>query len=372
MKLTNFALTSAGMLATALAQTSEICQLIITKTHYLTATSTLSVAPTHMSGVPTHTSTVEVTSSVFVTVTAAPLPSNVTVITSTMTETVTETTTVYPSKSSSIAGAVGTAAPSAPGYKQVNATVSAGATGTGVPYHITGLPSPRPSSSTADAVSASNTTSCTETVTVRRSSSTVVGAVGTSASSLSSHTPPNITVSVAATGTGVPHSITGLPTLSSATAGAVSASNTTTRCTTKITVTRPGSNSTLAGPTAPAVTLAPVYSSAMANLTSAIGSGALTSIVPSASVDHVISSYIANLTSALPSHAQPTGAVPTALPTQVTNGTAPPHPTKPHNGMSLKQILEWIEYLLSQAFADQGSSSDAGAQRAHPRDLTVN
>jgi len=217
-----------------------------------------------------------------------------------MTETVTETTTVYPSKSSSIAGAVGTAAPSAPGYKQVNATVSAGATGTGVPYHITGLPSPRPSSSTADAVSASNTTSCTETVTVRRSSSTVVGAVGTSASSLSSHTPPNITVSVAATGTGVPHSITGLPTLSSATAGAVSASNTTTRCTTKITVTRPGSNSTLAGPTAPAVTLAPVYSSAMANLTSAIGSGALTSIVPSASVDHVISSYIANLTSALP------------------------------------------------------------------------
>ncbi|KAK0288638.1 hypothetical protein LTR91_007920 [Friedmanniomyces endolithicus] len=370
MKVTNFALTSAGMLATALAQTSEICELIITKTHYLTATSTLSVAPTHMSGVPTHTSTVEVTSSVFVTVTAAPLPSNVTVITSTMTETVTETKTVYPGTSSSIVGAVGTGAPTAPGYKQVNSTVSADATGTGVPYHITGLPTP--SSSTADAVHASNTTSCTETVTVRRSSSTLVGAVGTSASSLSSHTPPNITVSVAATGNGVPHSITGLPTMSSATAGAVSASNTTTRCTTKITVTRPGSNSTLAGPTAPSVTLAPVYSSAMANLTSAIGSGALTSIVPSASVDHVISSYIANLTSALPSHAQPTGAVPTALPTQVINGTAPPHPTKPHNGMSLKQILEWIEYLLSQAFADQGSSSGAGVPRAHSRDLTAN
>ncbi|KAK5692656.1 hypothetical protein LTR97_010969 [Elasticomyces elasticus] len=129
----------------------------------------------------------------------------------------------------------------------------------------------------------------------------------------------------------------------------------------------PSANSTVVGPVAPSVTLAPIYSSAMANLTSAIGSSDLTSIIPSASVDPIISSYIASLTSALPETAQPTGAVPTALPTQVVNGTAPPHPTKPHDGMSLKQILKWIAYLLSHAFEDQ--AGEGQAPRAHPRAL---
>lgn len=70
MKFTSTAL-AAGLLAMASAQTSEICELIITKTAYLTSTTTLSEVPESYTNVPTVTSTFEVTSSVVVTVTVS-------------------------------------------------------------------------------------------------------------------------------------------------------------------------------------------------------------------------------------------------------------------------------------------------------------
>ncbi|EMC92662.1 hypothetical protein BAUCODRAFT_257425 [Baudoinia panamericana UAMH 10762] len=83
----------AAMLTLVAAQTSEFCEVVITRTVYSTATTTLSVAPIYQNDVPTSTSTVEVTSSVLVTVTAAPLPSDISVVTETITQTRTETKT---------------------------------------------------------------------------------------------------------------------------------------------------------------------------------------------------------------------------------------------------------------------------------------
>ena len=82
-------------------------------------------------------------------------------------------------------------------------------------------------------------------------------------------------------------------------------------------------------PPAPSVSLEPVYSSALENLTSAIATSDLTSVIPSASVNPIISSIIANLTSILPTGALPTdiSAVPTALPSGYETA-APPSPTE--------------------------------------------
>lgn len=115
------------------------------------------------------------------------------------------------------------------------------------------------------------------------------------------------------------------------------------------------------------MSLAPVYSSALANLTSGLSTGALTSFVPSASVDPLISSYVEQLTSALPTSAQPTGAAPTALPSTYSNGTADPTTVGPHKGMSLKQVMDWIAYLLSTTFKEGKKES----KRAHPRALAA-
>ena len=123
-------------------------------------------------------------------------------------------------------------------------------------------------------------------------------------------------------------------------------------------------------PTAPSVTLAPIYSSALGNLTSGLATGALTSLVPSASVNPIISSILANLTSALPETAQPTGAVPTALPSTYANGTGV-QPVEPHHGMSLQDILDWIAYLLAHTFTDI-QEDEGNSKRSHARDLGMN
>lgn len=68
------------------ARTSEWCEIVITKTSYVTGTTTVSV-PSNSNFVHTSTRTIEVTSSVVVTVTAAPLPSTLSVVTVTSTET---------------------------------------------------------------------------------------------------------------------------------------------------------------------------------------------------------------------------------------------------------------------------------------------
>lgn len=65
MKFTTAAL-AAGLAGLAQAQTETVCQVIITSTEYQTATTTLSSLPSDY--VPTSTKTVEVTSSVIVTV----------------------------------------------------------------------------------------------------------------------------------------------------------------------------------------------------------------------------------------------------------------------------------------------------------------
>jgi len=98
----------------------------------------------------------------------------------------------------------------------------------------------------------------------------------------------------------------------------------------------------------------------------------MTSIVPSASINPLVSSIIANLTSALPTGAQPTGAAPTALPSTFPNGTVAPHtPGMPKGGMTLKQILEWIAWLLKNAFKDveDGQGGSGKVKRAHARDI---
>lgn len=103
-----------------------------------------------------------------------------------------------------------------------------------------------------------------------------------------------------------------------------------------------------------------------------MSSEALTSIVPSASVNPLVSSIIANLTSALPTGAQPTGAVPTALPSIFPNGTVDPHtPGMPKGGLTLKQILEWIAWLLKNAFKDIKDEKNGSGKvhRAHARDI---
>jgi len=84
-------------------------------------------------------------------------------------------------------------------------------------------------------------------------------------------------------------------------------------------------------------------------------------------VNPIISSYIANLTAALPTGAQPTGTAPTALPSSYSNGTDVPTPGW-QGGMTLKQILDWIAYLLSEAFQDV-SGNNSKAKRWHARDL---
>lgn len=68
------------------ARTSEWCEVVITKTSYVTGTTTVSV-PSNSNFIHTSTRTIEVTSSVVVTVTAAPLPSTLSVMTVTSTET---------------------------------------------------------------------------------------------------------------------------------------------------------------------------------------------------------------------------------------------------------------------------------------------
>lgn len=71
MKLTTSALAAAGMVgmaANALPQTSEFCEVVVTSTMFETATSTVSVPASYDRAVPTYTSTVEITSSVVVTV----------------------------------------------------------------------------------------------------------------------------------------------------------------------------------------------------------------------------------------------------------------------------------------------------------------
>jgi len=140
-------------------------------------------------------------------------------------------------------------------------------------------------------------------------------------------------------------------------------------------------NVTVTASTAPSVTLAPILSSALANLTSAISTDALTSIVPSASINPILSSYIANLTSALPSTVQPTGAAPTALPSTVSNGTAV-QPVQPPSGMTLQDLLNWLGYLIAHSFpgssygnggmnatAADNSTGTGISARAHARDL---
>lgn len=70
--------------------------------------------------------------------------------------------------------------------------------------------------------------------------------------------------------------------------------------------------------------------------------------------------------------------MPTALPSTVpdTNstgsGTVPV--THPHHGMSLKDILDWIAYLIAKTFSDGGKIEKGGNsgnwdKRSHARDI---
>ncbi|KAK6427380.1 hypothetical protein LTR95_015989, partial [Oleoguttula sp. CCFEE 5521] len=130
--------------------------------------------------------------------------------------------------------------------------------------------------------------------------------------------------------------------------------------------------------TAPAVTLAPVYSSALANLTSAINVGGITNssaVIPSSAVNPIISSLMANLTSLLPYNALPTADAPTALPsgyatitnapsstaaTATATATASPGSDQaPEKGMTLAQIIKWLAWLLKQ-LAQQSQGGETG------------
>ncbi|KAH9832369.1 hypothetical protein Tdes44962_MAKER08817 [Teratosphaeria destructans] len=145
-----------------------------------------------------------------------------------------------------------------------------------------------------------------------------------------------------------------------------------------------GTNATLADAVTgvPAVTLAPEYSSALSELTLGVPSSVLTSIVPSASVNPLVSSYIANLTAVLPIQAQPTGAVPTAIPTAFGNGTlTSPYAGDRDGGLSVAEIFAWIRYIVAETFRSapgrvdgdvggSGSLSYGGkSKRAHARDV---
>jgi len=235
----------------------------------------------------------------------------------------------------------------------------------------------------ASTVTISSVSTITQTATVYPSSSSVGSvssveaiasySVSVSTSVVTSTITAEITQTVTAT-------VTVTPSLSAPTSVAAVATSSS-KCTTSITLTRasasssivapvgtgapypiPSSNATTAAPTAPSVSLAPVYSSALANLTSALATGALTSVVPSASVNPIISSYIANLTSILPTGVLPTGTIPTALPSGYATMSAAPTAsapaygggsnTAPASGMTLQQILDWLAYIVKQVFQE--------------------